>query len=196
MNNAFLIGPRVYLRPLEREDAPRIAGYLNSPPVRRTLALYRPLTVAQEGARLEAIAGSDKDVLLGVALRDGDTLVGVTGLHRLEFRNRNAEFGLFIGEPSLWGKGLGTEATRLMLDYGFGTLNLNRVWLQVYGHHAAAQRTYEKAGFRREGVQREQHYVEGHYVDGILMGLLRPEWTPLLPELAEALKAAPASREN
>jgi RimJ/RimL family protein N-acetyltransferase len=196
VNNAFLIGPRVYLRPLEREDAPRVASYLNSPLVRRTLALYRPLGVAQEGAFLDSLAGNDKDVVLGVVLRDGDVLVGSVGLHRLEFRNRNAEFGLVIGEPSMWGKGLGTEATRLMLDHGFGTLNLNRVWLQVFGHHQAAQRVYEKAGFRREGVQREQHYVEGRYVDGILMGILRPEWTPLLPELAEALKAAPASRQS
>ncbi len=167
MNNAFLIGPTVYLRPLEREDAPRIASYLNSPAVRRTLALYRPL---------------------GVVLRDGDRLVGSVGLHRLEFRNRQAEFGLVIGDPSQWGKGLGTEATRLMLDYGFGTLNLHKVWLQVFGHHASAQRVYEKAGFRREGLQREQYFVEGRYVDGILMGILRPEWMPLLPELAEALK--------
>lgn len=196
MNNAFLIGPTVYLRPLERADAPLIAGYLNSPPVRRTLALYRPLGVAQEAAFLDALAGNEKDVVLGVVLRDGDRLVGSVGLHRLEFRSRQAELGLVIGDPSQWGKGLGTEATRLMLDYGFGTLNLNRVWLQVFGHHASAQRVYEKAGFRREGVQREQYFVEGRYVDGILMGMLRPEWTPLSPELAEAQKAAPASRQG
>lgn len=196
MKNAFLIGPTVYLRPLEREDAPQLAGYLNSPPVRRTLALYRPMSVGQEGAFLESLASNETDVVLGVVLRDADVLLGVTGLHRMDFRSRYAEFGIFIGEPSEWGKGLGTEATRLMLDYGFGTLNLNKVWLQVYGHHAAAQRAYEKAGFRREGVQREQYFVDGRYVDAILMGILRAEWTPLLPELAEAMKHVPASRQN
>lgn len=190
MTNAFLIGPTVYLRPLEREDAPRLTGYLNDPAVRRTLATYRPIGVAQEQAFLEALASNDKDVVLGVVLRNGDVLLGVTGLHRMEFRGRHAEFGLFIGDASYWGKGLGTEATRLMLDYGFGTLNLHRVWLQVFGHHTAAQRVYEKAGFRREGVQREHHFVEGRYTDGILMGVLRAEWTPLLPELREARAAA------
>ncbi|NMO20269.1 GNAT family N-acetyltransferase [Pyxidicoccus fallax] len=195
MANAFLIGPSVYLRPLEREDAPLVAGYLNNPAVRRTLAAYRPLSVGQEQAFLEALATNEQNVVLGVVSRDRDLLIGVTGLHRLDFRGRHAEFGLFIGDPSYWGRGLGTEATRLMLDYGFGTLNLNRVWLQVFGHHASAQRVYEKAGFRREGIQREQHFVEGRYTDGVLMGILRAEWTPLLPELREALKT-PASREN
>nr|WP_255663033.1 GNAT family protein [Myxococcus sp. RHSTA-1-4] len=183
------------MRPLEREDAPRLAGYLNNPAVRRTLATYRPITVAQEQARLEALTSSDQDVALGVVLRDGDILLGVTGLHRLDFRSHQAEFGLFIGDSTHWGKGLGTETTRLMLDYGFGTLNLNKVWLQVYGHHTSAQRVYEKAGFRREGVQREQYFVEGRYVDGILMGILRAEWTPLLPELREVAKEA-SSRQN
>jgi RimJ/RimL family protein N-acetyltransferase len=82
-------------------------------------------------------------------------------------------------ERSLWGQGLGTEATRMMLDYGFGTLNLNRIWLQVFASHVGAQRVYEKAGFRKEGVQRQQHFLEGRYEDGVLMGILRSEWTPL-----------------
>jgi RimJ/RimL family protein N-acetyltransferase len=65
------------------------------------------------------------------------------------------------------------------VDYAFGTLNLNRVWLQVYASHAPAIHVYEKVGFRREGVQRAQHFLDGRYEDGVLMGMLRSEWTPL-----------------
>ena len=183
MPNPFITGPSVYLRPLEHEDAPILASYLNDPAVRRTLLTYRPLSVGQERAFLDALAKNDQDIVLGVVLQDSDVLLGVTGLHRMDFRSRHAEFGLFIGDPGFWGRGLGTEATRLMLDYGFGTLNLNRVWLNVFGPHTAAQRVYEKAGFRREGVHREHYYVDGRYVDGVLMGILRADWKPLLPEL-------------
>jgi RimJ/RimL family protein N-acetyltransferase len=179
VKNAFFVGPRLYFRPLEREDAPRLAAYVNDPDVRRTLSMYRPQSVAQEQGFIEALGQDEHRVVVGIARHEEPELIGITGLHGLDFRSRRAELGLFIGERSLWGQGYGTEATRMMLDYGFGTLNLNRVWLQVYGHHAAAARAYEKAGFRREGVQREQHFADGRYVDGVLMGILRSEWTPL-----------------
>ena len=182
MKSAFLIGPRLYFRPLEREDAPRLAVYLNDPGVRRTLLHHRPMSAAQEQAFIESLGKSEQQVVVGIARKERpDELIGVTGLHGLDFRSRRAEFGIFIGERSLWRQGYGTEATRMMLDYGFGTLNLSRVWLQVFAHHAAGLRTYEKAGFRREGVLREQHYTEGRPVDAVVMGILRPEWTPLSP---------------
>ena len=180
MRNPFFVGPRLYFRPLEREDAPVLARYVNDPAVRRTLSMYRPHSVAQEQSFVESLGKSEHQVVMGISRHESpDELIGVAGLHGLDFRGRRAEFGLFIGLSELWGKGYGTEAARMMLDYGFGTLNLNRVWLQVYGHHAAAVRAYEKAGFKREGVQREQHFTEGRYVDGVLMGILRSEWTPL-----------------
>ncbi|MBN1203296.1 MAG: GNAT family N-acetyltransferase [Myxococcaceae bacterium] len=185
MTSVFLPGPRLYLRPIEREDAPRIAAYINDPQVRRTLLAHRPMSVAEEQAFLEAREKDEHHVVLGIARQGQEELIGATGLHLLDFRSRRAELGLMIGDRSAWGQGFGTEATRLMLDYGFGTLNLHKVWLHVYAHHAPAIRVYEKAGFRKEGVQRDQHYVEGRYVDAVLMGIIRSEWTPLtLPSAA------------
>ncbi|MDC0709990.1 GNAT family protein [Stigmatella sp. ncwal1] len=183
MKNPFVTGPRLYLRPIEREDAPQLAVFVNDPNVRRTLLLHRPLNVAQEYAFVESLERDEHQVVLGIARRESPELIGVINLFDLDFRSRRAEFGLFIGDRSLWGQGYGTEATRMMLDYGFGTLNLSRVWLQVFAHHAAGIRAYEKAGFRREGVLREQHYAEGKFVDAVVMGILRAEWMPLsLPQ--------------
>lgn len=179
MKTPFLIGPRLYFRPLEREDSPRVAAYMNDPAVRRTLLAHRPMTRAQEDAWLEGLGKDENHVVLGIARQSDDVLIGATGLHHLNFRGRHAELGLVLGERSAWGQGFGTEATRMMLDYGFGTLNLNRVWLQVYASHTPAIRVYEKAGFRKEGVQREHHFLDGRHEDGVLMGILRSEWAPL-----------------
>ncbi len=190
VENPFLVGPRLYFRPLEREDASRLAQFINDPDVRRMLLVHRPMSVAKEVAFIEAMAASERDVVFGIAPRQGQgvpgpsPLIGVVGLHGLDFKNQRAEFGISLGEKSEWGKGYATEATRMVLDYAFGTLNLHKVVLQVYANHPAALRVYEKVGFRREGVQREQHYVEGRWVDGILMGILRGEWTPFLPQSA------------
>jgi RimJ/RimL family protein N-acetyltransferase len=189
MKNPFLIGPRLYFRPLEREDAPRLTAYINDPAVRRTLLMYRPMSVGQEQAWLDGLGKDEHHVVVGIARQSDDALIGATGLHRIDSRGRHAELGLSLGDRSAWGQGFGTEATRMMLDYAFGTLNLNRVWLQVYASNAPAIRVYEKTGFRKEGVQREQHFLEGRYEDGVLMGILRSEWTPL------TLPAARADRE-
>lgn len=180
MQTPFLVGPRLYFRPLERADARQLVTFLNDPGVRRTLLFHRPMGVGQEEGFLEALGKDEHQVVLGIARHNHADLIGTVGLHKLDFRSRHAEFGLVIGERSAWGQGFGTEATRMMLDYGFGTLNLNRIWLQVYASHASAIRVYEKAGFRKEGVQRQQHFADGRYEDGVLMGILRSEWTPLL----------------
>lgn len=190
MKTPFLIGPRLYFRPLEREDAPQLAAFINDPAVRRTLLMHRPMSVGQEVAWLEGLGKDEHHIVLGIARQSDDVLIGTAGLHRLDYRSRLAEFGLALGVRSAWGQGFGSEATRMTLDYAFGTLNLNRVWLQVYASHAPAIRVYEKAGFRKEGVQRAQHFLDGHYEDGVLMGILRSEWMPLMGP--SAVEPAPA----
>jgi ribosomal-protein-alanine N-acetyltransferase len=175
----FFLGPRLYFRPLEREDAPRLAAFINHPDVRRNLLTHRPMNQGQEVAFVDAMAASQRDVIFAIVLRDGDRMIGTTGLHELDFRSRRATFGLLIGEPSEWGKGYATEATRMVVDYAFGTLNLHRVELEVLESNVAGIRAYEKVGFRREGVLRQHHYVDGAYVDTLVMGLLRSEWQPL-----------------
>jgi UDP-4-amino-4,6-dideoxy-N-acetyl-beta-L-altrosamine N-acetyltransferase len=174
----FFLGPRLYFRPLEREDAPRLAAFVNHPDVRRNLLVHRPMNTAQEVGFIDTLTASQRDVMFAIVLRDGDRMIGTTGLHDMDFRSRRATFGMLLGEPSEWGKGYGSEATRMVLDYGFGTLNLNRVQLEVLEHNVAGLRAYEKAGFRREGVMRQHHYVDGAYVDTVVMGILRSEWKP------------------
>lgn len=176
MRNAFLVGENVYLRPLDREDAESIVPWLNDHEVTRTLLWYRPANLASEEQFLDNLYGPEKaDLLLGITLREGDRLIGVVGLHRLDSRARHANLGIMIGEKSEWGKGRGTEATRLIVRHAFEGLNLNRVWLEVHADHEHAIHAYERAGFKREGVLRQHAFREGRYVDEVVMGVLREE---------------------
>jgi RimJ/RimL family protein N-acetyltransferase len=75
-----------------------------------------------------------------------------------------------------YGKGAGTEAARLMLEYGFNVLELHRIDLEVFTFNPRAIHVYEKLGFKREGVRREVLLLEGTYHDSIVMGLLRYEY--------------------
>jgi RimJ/RimL family protein N-acetyltransferase len=179
MRNAFLIGTSIYLRSMERADAPTFISYISDPEIRRFLRAYRPIGLAEEEAFIDQ-ATRDKDGLaLAIVLRQDDRLIGMTGLNQMDHRNRHCAFGITIGDTSEWGKGHGTEATRLVVGHAFETLNLNRVWLHVYEYNPRGMRAYEKVGFRREGVLRQDTYRDGRYWDTIVMGILREEWEAL-----------------
>jgi RimJ/RimL family protein N-acetyltransferase len=177
MTNPFLVGTRLYLRPLEKADAATFVPWMNDPEVTRFLLVYRPLNLRAEEEFIDRLGQGD-DVVLGIALRDGDRLIGATGLHNIDQRCRRASFGIGIGAKGEWGKGYGTEATRLIVGYAFETLNLNRVWLHAFEYNPRGIRVYEKVGFRREGVLRQDTFRDGRYWDTIAMAILREEWTP------------------
>jgi RimJ/RimL family protein N-acetyltransferase len=104
-----------------------------------------------------------------------DRLIGVTMI-RVNWPNADGIFGIAIGDRNYWGKGFGTEATRLMLCFAFTELNLRRLTLGADATNSRAIRSYEKSGFRHEGVSRGETLREGRRVDSIFMGILREEW--------------------
>ena len=103
-------------------------------------------------------------------------LIGTAGLYSINWIARTAEFRIFLGNKEYWGKGIGTEVTRLVVRYGFERLNLHNIWLGVNVENRAAVRVYEKAGFTHEGRLRQCFYRNNRYYDVFRMSLLREEW--------------------
>jgi RimJ/RimL family protein N-acetyltransferase len=171
-----LTGEKVRLRPLVLPDAPRLVALLGDPAVSRNLRLRTPVTLAAEREFIAALAHATDQLVLGITALDGGRLMGVCGLHQLGDPARQAELGLFVGGPEEWGKGFGTEVTRLLCVHGFEVLGLNRIWLHVYADNERGRRAYERVGFRREGLLRQAAVREGEHVDVVAMGLLRSEW--------------------
>jgi RimJ/RimL family protein N-acetyltransferase len=176
MINAYLIGETVYLRPPHRADAGVITSWFNNQDVLRTILRYQPMTVHAEEEWIDSITRSDKDLVLVIATKSDDQLVGITGLHAIDWQSRHASFGILIGETAHWGRGYGRQATQLLVDHAFLTLNLNRVALQVLAHHERGRQLYHRVGFVEEGVLRQQLFREGQYHDLVAMALLRDDW--------------------
>jgi RimJ/RimL family protein N-acetyltransferase len=174
----MLYGERVRLRAIEREDIPTFVRWLNDPQVRQYLLMFEPMSKAQEERWFEKRLDIKDDFLFGVEARVEDQWVhiGNVGLHRVDWKNRTAVFGIVLGEKAYWGQGYGTDATRTMLHFAFGELNLNRVELEVYDFNPRATRCYEKAGFRREGTRRQARFHDGCYHDSHLMAILQGEF--------------------
>jgi RimJ/RimL family protein N-acetyltransferase len=179
---AFLESERLWYRAPAPADAPVITAYLSDPRVRRGLGIGRfPFNEHGERKWIETRSeppqfDAVKDISFVVGLKGEEVLIGGTGLHQVQWLHRNAEWGIYIGRPELWGTGYGREMAGAMLRYAFGTLNLHRVSLRVNADNAGGIRAYEAAGFRREGVLRQAIWVDGVYVDQLVMAVLREEW--------------------
>ena len=104
---------------------------------------------------------TDHDVVLGIAIRATDALIGATGLHQIDYKNRHAQLGIMIGNTHEWRKGYGTEATALTVAFAFDTLNLNRVWLHVYETNAHGIRAYEKSASNGKGCCGRRRFATG-----------------------------------
>ncbi len=177
---AFAEGTLVVLRPLERADLnERYLGWLNDPEVTRyTETGIFPSTAEDLDNYYRSVTGSKNDVMLAVVDKKSGRHIGNVKLGPIHWVHRRATFGILIGEKDCWGRGVGLEATRLMVEYGFQRLNLNRIDLGVFAEHEAAVRCYEQAGFKVEGRMREDLFLDGEYKDRLRMGLLRAEYKP------------------
>lgn len=175
----MIIGERVRLRAVERDDLPRFVHWLNDPEVTAGLTLVTPLSLAQEEKWFERVlAGPPENAPMVIEINTprGWESVGNLGLHSVNWRDREAELGIFIGEKAFWNQGYGEEVICLLLDYAFWQLNLHRVFLRVHADNPRAVRCYEKVGFVHEGRMRQACYNKGEYVDVLVMGVLRSEW--------------------
>lgn len=176
----MIYGERIRLRAVEREDLPRFVEWLNDPEVTAGLLMILPISNWEETRWFENLASrppQERPLSIEVKTPDGGWKpIGNVGLERIDWTDRMAEFGIFIGEKSVWDQGYGTEATRLMLKHAFETLNLNRIYLHVYETNPRAIHTYDKVGFVKEGRLREARYRNGVYINVLLMSMLRSEW--------------------
>lgn len=175
----MIYGNHIRLRHVEREDLPFFVDWLNDPEVTLGLAMHTPLSQAEEDRWFEDTLNREVDerpLVIEAQTEDSWKMIGNCGFFNIDWRNRSAELGIFIGDKSLWSKGFGTEVMKLLLRHGFTTLNLNRIYLRVFENNLRAIRAYEKSGFSLEGRMRQAEFRQGEYIDVLVMSVLRSEW--------------------
>ncbi|BFN37225.1 GNAT family N-acetyltransferase [Fidelibacter multiformis] len=173
MRDIFLEGEKVILTPMEEEDAEFIRIMENDPDVRYALFLYKPLTQESAEKKVREMISSPDIFMFMIMEKESGQKIGQTGLVRIDFVSRAAVFYIAIHHKASRSKGFGTEATRLMVDYAFHTLNLNRIQLHVNSENLPAIHIYKKLGFEIEGTLRQAMYHGGKYCDFYVMGKIR-----------------------
>ncbi len=163
----------VMLRRITIEDTDNIIKWKNKPEVKKNFCIQDDLTreVHLKWFANKIQTGEVEQFI--IIDRTTNTPVGSTYLRDIDMKNKKAEFGIFIGEDSARNKGIGTDTTKLMLQYAFEKLKLNKVFLRVFANNLAAIKAYEKAGFEYEGTAKEDICLpNGKYQDIIFMSKL------------------------
>ena len=169
-------GERLYLSPVSSDDAEKLTRWIND--LETTLNLSMASKVISLDMEKEFLAGLQKEGYnFAIVQQENDQLIGNCGLVSVDLVNRTAELGIFIGESEKRGKGYGTEAIGLLLDYAFNLLNLHSVYLRVRSFNQRGIRCYTKAGFSEIGRRRECVLIGGSYYDEIYMDILDTEFS-------------------
>lgn len=176
-----LHGERVTLRSFRDDDLPLIREALNDPEVNRLTGSMHTSSQApstpEEPLRAWYSTRHEQGERLDLMIEERATglWVGEVVLNEWDEGNQACGFRILIG-PGGQNRGLGSEATRLIVDYAFEHLPLHRIELEVYAFNPRAQQVYTKAGFVVEGRRRDALLYDGERIDAILMSILRPDW--------------------
>lgn len=159
------------------ENLEQVVRWYQDPELARlTRYQLRPMTRDEVERFFHSRLVSPDSVAYAIHERGTDRFIGITTFSAVDGDNGSALFHITIGERDAWGRGFGTETTRLMLAHAFERLGLHRIGLSVFEFNERAIRSYEKAGFCVEGRLREAILRDGRYWDEVQMGALGPEW--------------------
>lgn len=170
-----LVGERIYLSPRNIEDVEKYAKWMNDFETTDYLARsHQVMTIEAEKRYLEEHI--NEEAVFAIIDCNKDKLIGTVGLHQVNHLKRKATLGIFIGDKEYREKGYGTEAIRLILDYGFNYLNLNNIKLDLMEFNERALACYKKCGFKEYGRRRKCEFINGKYYDIIEMDILSEEF--------------------
>ncbi|WP_158211748.1 GNAT family N-acetyltransferase [Alkalihalobacterium alkalinitrilicum] len=174
MNKYFITGKKVGLRELNVNDAnEKYISWMNDREVTKFLDTGNFPTSQDDLTRYITTINKGTDIFLGIfdRLSQQEEHIGNIKLSNINWIHRTAELGIMIGDKSYWGKGYGSEATSLLVDFGFRTLNIRKIYLGVFANHKSAIKAYEKVGFNIDGNMKKHLYLDGNYVDKTWMSI-------------------------
>jgi RimJ/RimL family protein N-acetyltransferase len=170
----MIAGEHVILRAFERDDAERCYRWMNDPNIVRTLKSRYPIAFQNEIQWLEsAMHGNASERHFAIERKDDRTHIGNASIHEIEWVSRVGVIGLFIGEPTAWNRGFGSDAIRTLVRFAFDEMNLQKLRIHVFDYNDRAKHVLETQGFVQEGRLRREFYRDGTYHDIVIYSTFR-----------------------
>ncbi len=176
----FRKGNKVILRPILEEDLPLFQIWVNDPEVTQYLARILPASMQDEKTWLERISKSaGSDVTLAIVDAENNKLIGSMGIHHINLSDGTATSGALIGDKDYWGKGYGSEAKMLLLEFAFHQLNLRKIYSEVIAYNKRSLEYSRKCGYIEEARLPSHYYRKGKYWDKVILAVYRKQWEKL-----------------
>ena len=178
MKNPFLIGERIYLRPLDLEDLNgNYISWLNDEEVCRQNSHHIfPYTKEMAEEFIKNSFSAKDNLPLAIIEKKDEVHIGNIGLSQIDYINRMSDWGILLGEKEYWNKGYAKEASFLLLKHAFIALNLHRIHSGTTSENIGGQKLMEAMGMRKEGIRRQHMFMNGKYYDKIEYGVLKHEF--------------------
>ncbi|WP_461615192.1 GNAT family N-acetyltransferase [Clostridium sp. Marseille-QA1073] len=172
------IGEKVKLREYRKEDIKKAQEYMNDREIRGLLApnIPYPYTYEDEVRWFEGLSANKDLYNFAIETLNDKKYIGGCGINNIDWKNSVATVGIFIGDKDYLGKGYGTDAMKILINFIFEEMNINKIKLNVYSFNERAVKSYEKCGFKKEGLLRKEIFRQGKYHDEVVMGILREEY--------------------
>ena len=165
---------KVTIRKFEKKDIPKKVEWINNPENNMFLHYDLPLEIEKTNRWFNSVMDRN-DRYDAVIVVDGIPC-GTIGLLSIDNKNSKAEYYIAMGETSMKGKGIATQASKLILDYAFNILNLNRVYLFTETKNITAQKLFEKIGFIKEGQLKNDIISHGQFVNRFIYGMCKRDY--------------------
>lgn len=169
-------GEKVCLRAYKADDIEIATKYVNDKELKKLLVttIPFPMTSWEEEEWIKS-QKSNNQGNYNFAIEDIETgkYIGGCGIQSVDWLARVAIVGIMIGNKDYWGKGYGTDAMKVLIDFIFNDMNINKIRLQTFSFNERAIKSYEKCGFKVEGVLKNEIFKEGKYYDEIIMSIFR-----------------------
>ena len=170
-------GNLISLRALEVEDLPKLKEWRNRKHVRRSTREYRLLNMIHQKEWFEFIHKNNppREIMFGV-LDKRKKLIGVTGLTYIDWKNRNSEISIYLSFENWQKKKEAIEVLELIMEYGFGEINMNRLWVEIYGNMKENITLFKKMKFFEEGKLRQKIWRDKKWWDSFIYSKLASEY--------------------
>jgi RimJ/RimL family protein N-acetyltransferase len=174
-----LIGEKVYLKPMEEADITNRVRWINDPDIQDTLNYVTPVSLARTKKWFNKMIDDFTRYEFSIYSVETDEQIGFCGLFNIEKPEMKAESHAVIGEKKYWKGGFGTETLKILMEYGFKELGLNRIYGYQRIHNNSSHRMVEKLGWKREGLLRQNKFSHGKLHDVYIVSILREDYNSL-----------------
>lgn len=175
----MIIGTLVGLRAVEKEDLTQLRDWRNLADFRKHFREVRELSLTNQERWFESLQSTMHiNYMFTIVDLKNNAPIGAAGLLYINWITRSADFSFYIGKDSIYIDHSNTsiEAARLLIDYGFKHLNLNKIWMELYEFDTKKIDFFTKHfNFKKDGVLRQNCYENGKYYDSLIISLLKED---------------------